>query len=284
MNSYGLDTAQAREVWQPFLDWIELEPDAYSIDGFVTIGSVPAQHWWDAQWWNAHWPEIGIPNPEGSRLVAALHYVLQLLPQPTFDVDERPGAGPNDAWWKGDAGQVAWFIHGYESLWLPASLLESNAQERLADALFGSSRHAGFGLHFNKGLAGAPADAVTAAADTATNPAVLTAFALVIGADAEGWDAPVHPSIPGHEPSVASGRQAAARVHRCMDELRALVPDPGAYVSESNFFEEGWQRAYWGSNYPRLSAIKQKYDPDGLFVVHNGVGSEQWSGDGFSKL
>jgi hypothetical protein len=39
-------------------------------------------------------------------------------------------------------------------------------------------------LHFNKGLAGAPVDAVAAAAHTATNPAVLTAFALAIIAGA----------------------------------------------------------------------------------------------------
>ena len=69
-----------------------------------------------------------------------------------------------------------------------------------------------------------------------------------------------------------------------MSQLRALVPDPGSYVSESNYFEKGWQRSYWGSNYSRLAEIKNKYDPDGLFFVHNGVGSEQWSADGFTKL
>jgi hypothetical protein len=55
-------------------------------------------------------------------------------------------------------------------------------------------------------------------------------------------------------------------------------------VSESNYFEKNWQQSYWGSNYPRLTAIKSKYDPDGLFVVHNGVGSEQWCRDGFTRL
>jgi FAD/FMN-containing dehydrogenase len=55
-------------------------------------------------------------------------------------------------------------------------------------------------------------------------------------------------------------------------------------VSESNYFQKDWQQAYWGGNYPRLAAIKKKYDPDGLFVVHNGVGSEEWSRDGFTRL
>ena len=65
--------------------------------------------------------------------------------------------------------------------------------------------------------------------------------------------------------------------------MRAIVPDDGAYVSESNFFQENWQQAYWGSNYARLASVKMKYDPTGLFFVHNGVGSEDWSEDGFMR-
>ena len=35
---------------------------------------------------------------------------------------------------------------------------------------------------------------------------------------------------------------------------------------------------------PRLAAVKQKYDPEGLFIVHHGVGSEQWLADGFTRV
>jgi hypothetical protein len=282
MVSQGLDSEQAKKTWQPFLDWAARSPHEYSLQGRVTIGSIPARHWWDVQWWKEHWPEIGFPNPNGNRLIALFDSVLaHLIPQPVFDFDNRPGAAPNNAWWKGDGAQVGWFIWGFESLWLPASLLECDAQQRLADALFASSRHSGVELHFNKGLAGAPPDAIARAKDTAANPAVLTAFALVIVADGQG---PAYPGIPGHEPSVTDGRKAAERIHLGMNQLRAVAGETGAYVSESNYFERGWQHSYWGSNYPRLAEIKRKYDPDGLFFVYNGVGSEQWSADGFTKL
>ncbi|MEQ1783688.1 MAG: BBE domain-containing protein, partial [Hyphomonadaceae bacterium] len=63
-----------------------------------------------------------------------------------------------------------------------------------------------------------------------------------------------------------------------------VAPDGGAYVSESDYFQPGWQNAFWGGHYPRLLAIKQRYDPDGLFFAHHGVGSERWSPDGFTPV
>jgi hypothetical protein len=80
------------------------------------------------------------------------------------------------------------------------------------------------------------------------------------------------------------GRPAADHVHRCMNELRAIASDGGAYVSESNYFESDFERSYWGANRTRLAEIKKKYDPEGLFFVRNGIGSKEWSSDGFTKL
>jgi hypothetical protein len=253
----GFDGAQAREIWKPFLDWLARSPHAYTLEGTPDIGSLSeTRHWWDVTWRKEHHQDV-------------------------FVADPRRGADSDNVWWTGDAGQVGWFIYGFESLWLPASLLESDSRERLANALFQSSRSAGVELHFNKGLAGAPADAIAEARNTAMNPAVLTAFALAISGDGQG---PAYTGIPTHEPDLAAGRKGANRIHRCMSELRAIVPTIGSYVSESDFFESGWQQSYWGSNYSRLAAIKERYDPSGLFFVHNGVGSEAWSADGFTRL
>lgn len=79
-------------------------------------------------------------------------------------------------------------------------------------------------------------------------------------------------------------RRVLLAIGKAGDELRRVVPHPGSYVSESNYFERDWQHAFWGSNYSRLLAIKKKYDPAGLFFVHHGVGTEEWSADGFTRL
>ena len=173
------------------------------------------------------------------------------------------------------------FLHGYESLWLPASLLTEAERPRLAEALFAASRFKKVGLHCNKGLAGAPEEAITAARDTATNPAATEAFALAIIA---GGEAPRYPGLPSPALDEAAARNDARAIDAAAAELRRIAPDAGSYVSESNYFNARWRTDYWGANYPRLRAIKAKYDPDGLFFVHHGVGSEDWSDDGFTRL
>ena len=115
---------------------------------------------------------------------------------------------------------------------MPALLLNEDAQARLVDALFAASRHRSVELHFNKGLAGAPAVAIAAARDTATNPAVLDAFALAIIASGQDHACP---GLPGHEPDLAAAHKKSDAVAKSMDELRKLAPEGGAYVSESNY-------------------------------------------------
>ncbi len=161
-----------------------------------------------------------------------------------------------------------------------ASLLKDDARTALVDALFAASRHWNVSLHVNKGLAGARAEVIAAARETAMNPAVLDAFALVICAA----NAPfAYPGFAGREPDAALARRQSQAIARAMAELRKLSPNSGSYVGESNFFEPDWQQSFWGANYRRLLAVKQRYDPDGLFFVHHGVGSEAWNADGFQR-
>jgi FAD/FMN-containing dehydrogenase len=250
----GLGRSAAQALWAPFFAWVGARKE-YTIKG-PTILSMPARHFWDADYLDKHAPGI-------------------------MTRDDRAGASTDHVVWVGDREQAGWTIHGYESAWLPARLLHEAEQARLADALVSASRQWDVELHFNKGLAGAPAEALAASRNTATNPGVLDAFALaIIGAAG----APAFPGMPGVQADAARARSRAAAVGRAMAQLLKVAPEAGAYVSESNYFQAEWQTAYWGTNHARLAAVKQRYDPQGLFIVHHGVGSERWSADGFTRI
>jgi FAD/FMN-containing dehydrogenase len=251
MVCQGLDTGQVKAVWQPFYDWVAASPNDFVVTDELGARATAAQHWWDIQ---------------GNH---------SMIPDP------RPGAPKYHGWWKGDQDQVGVFLHGYESLWLPAKLLEKGRQQQLVDALFASSRYKQVQLHINKGLAGAPVEAIAAAKDTATNPAVTEAFTLVIIADGER---PAYPGMPTAKIDNEASRKDAHMIDLATAELFKVAPNAGSYVSESNYFNPRWQDAYWGNNYAKLRAVKAKYDPDGLFFVHHGVGSEAWSADGFTRV
>jgi FAD/FMN-containing dehydrogenase len=251
----GLNQQQAEAIWRPFLDELAASPRDFSLVSPPQIVAAPARHFWDPAF-------------------------LKQIPGLVL-VDDRPGAPVGNVFWASNQGEAGQVLHGYESAWLPASLLEPKRRKDLADALFAASRHRSASLHVNKGLAGAPADVIDAARNTAMNPLVLDAFALLISG-AEG--PPSYPGISGREPDLPTARQQAAAVSKAMNEVRKLLPQAGAYVAESNFFDDAWRESYWGSNYARLLAVKDTYDPDGLYFVRHGVGSEYWSDDGFTRL
>jgi FAD/FMN-containing dehydrogenase len=251
MVCQGLDNQQCSEAWRPFFEWVKNSSDYTASD--LGSGSGPARAWWDVE----------ARKKRGSDAMIG---------------DRRPGAPASHAYWSGDKDQASAFLHGYESLWLPAALLQASQQAHLVDSLIAASRRWEVELHFNKGLAGAPAAAIAAARDTATNPAVLDSFALAIIANGGP------PPMPGKPFDAATAHADARAVDEATAELRKIVPAPASYVSESNYFNPAWEQAFWGSNFRKLRAVKAKYDPDGLFFVHHGVGSDAWSADGFTRL
>jgi FAD/FMN-containing dehydrogenase len=257
MSFQGLDQVQAEATWRPFFEWVlQGIPGDYSYPLSPMIGALPARHYWDPAFLKAYVPG------------ALLN-------------DDRSGAPADNVFWAGNLAEAGHYIFAYQSIWLPTPLLQRDQHSRLADALTEASRYAPVELHFNKGLAGGSLDAIAATRDTAMNPEVCDAFVLaIIG----GEQPPAFAGVPGHEPDVAAGHRDAAQVTRAMAELRRLAPDAGCYFAESDFFEPDWKRAYWGTNYPRLLEVKRKYDPEGLFVVHHGLGSEDWSDDGFERI
>jgi FAD/FMN-containing dehydrogenase len=254
LNFQGISSAQAAAIWNEFFTAVRLRAPRLSLSE-VTIRSVPGSKRWDPDY-------------------------LRSIPGAVL-TDNRPGSPSSNIYGAGDSEQAGQFIHGYASIWLPAELLNASSRRRLVEALARSADRWQVSLHLNKGLAGASKPMLEAARNTATNPAVLDAFALaIIGAEERA----AYPGVQGHEPQFAEARDAAAAVQAAAAPLRALVAAPASYVSESDFFERDWQRAFWGRNHSRLARIKHRYDPTGLFFAHHMVGSDRWSADGFLRV
>lgn len=244
MLFHGLSKGEAEAVWAPFLDAIRAAPGDYGWREEPVVIAAPGGRFWDPSF-------------------------LRSLPGVVLP-DSRPDAPDNNLFWATNKGEAAQVLHAYESAWLPQGLLAPDRRAALVGALMGASRDWSLSLHTNKGMAGGHPAAIARTRETAMNPAVCDAFALLIcAADAP----PAYPGIPGHEPDVAQSRKEKALVKAAMAPIRRLVPDAGAYVSEADYFQRDWQRAFWGENYGRLLAAKRRYDPAGVFTGHQTVGS-----------
>jgi FAD/FMN-containing dehydrogenase len=244
MTFQGLTRAQAERTWAPLFAWVRARPADYTLPEPMVL-ALPARDFWNAD-------------------------VLEQVPDLIIR-DDRPGAPEGNFYYRVDAGQVGQVLHAYESTWLSQRLLEPDRRPALVQALIRASQIKSVALHCNKGLAGAPAKVLGWTRDTSMNPAVLDAFALAI---ASANEPPAYPGIAGHEPDVAQGRRDARVVAAAMAPLKALVERPASYLSETDYFQEDWQASFWGDHYARLTRVKDRYDPGGLFSVHHGVGTE----------
>jgi len=86
-----------------------------------------------------------------------------------------------------------------------------------------------------------------------------------------------------------------------MKIIEAIAPESGAYLNEvreshashphshqphfffffpqASRYESDWKKSFFGTHYDKLRAIKQKYDPKSLFLIYEGVGSDEWDAD-----
>jgi FAD/FMN-containing dehydrogenase len=242
MMFHGLDEAQARSIWQPFLAWMATRPSDIELKGRPRFIAVPGNRFWDPSF-------------------------LRDVPGAVI-ADDRPGAPASNVFWAANLGEAGQVLNGYQSAWLPQSLLSAERRAALVEALVAGSSQWPVALHVNKGMAGGTLAALSLTEATSTNPAVLDAFALLIcAADA----APAWPGISGFEPDVATGRNEAAAVRRAMAPFMALVPEAGAYMSEGDYFDDKWRSRYWGAHYLQLQTTKRKYDPASVFHGHQTV-------------
>ena len=81
----------------------------------------------------------------------------------------------------------------------------------------------------------------------------------------------------GTEPWAYKKEREAFNTNVVGKALREAGPDGASYVNEGDLYEPDWQEAYWGSNYPRLLEVRQKWDPKGVFYTQTTPGTEKWS-------
>jgi hypothetical protein len=240
---YCLDVTERelRWTWLLFSDLIRNCDQDYTVVEEIRAGCRSARSWWD---FAAH-------RESGVQGVA---------------VDDRPGARGTDGWWEADREQVGAFVIGCDSVWLSEHLLTDKIL--LAEKLVASAAIFRVDLHFGMGLGGGSCAARTGSRNTATNPAMLNAFALaVVGKSGK----PRYPGFDQRPGWSAEGVEDAQRIREAMDVLRQIAPNGGSYISLSDYYNDDWVLKYWGSNAGRLSQIKAMYDPDDLFSVHHGI-------------
>ena len=242
MAFQGLSETEAAAVWQPLRAWVASQP-GFKIE--LAAHALPAKQMWSYDFFHHYVPDAIRP-------------------------DDRPDAQKGQFWWSGDAEQVHTYWYAYESRWLPLDLFQPANADKLADALFAASRKSWSTIHFNKGLAGASADALARTRDTSMNPAVLNSAALFL----TGAIGDAMPGVAGHDVDRAKANERKALATAAIQAIRDVTPGAGSYVNETSYFEPDWQHAFWGDNYDKLLAIKRKYDPRGLFMCHHCVGSE----------
>jgi FAD/FMN-containing dehydrogenase len=237
----GLSAPEAEALWKPFRQWIEARPQSLTLKArFIEM---PADQAWDYSHYQEIAPQAVATNPSAKPLW----------------------------WWKSNEEELAAYWVAYQSRWIPADRFAAAEAPRFARVLFEASRNWDVGLHFNKGQAGASPEALARDRETSMNPAVYKAAALAIIATV----ASAYPGVRGHELNVASAEAQRARIAAAMKIIREATLGAGAYVNETDYFEKDWKQEFWGANYPRLLEIKHKYDPDGLFLCHHCVGSDE---------
>ncbi len=241
----GLSQEEASNVWEPFKKWIDQHDNLFKEDFAITVA--PGRDFWSYKFLNTYASTAIIPYQEGKEGIF---------------------------YWSGDQISVMSYWFTSQSRWLPIRLFQPNYCKQLANTIFQASREWEFAIHIGKGLAGSSPEATQRSKDSSINPVCLDSAALAV------FGAVKHPFYPWQQLSDSDreqGLQQVQKVNAAMKILTDATPDSGAYSNEADYFQENWQKAFWGDNYPRLLEIKKKYDPDHFFQTHHSIGSNMRS-------
>jgi hypothetical protein len=253
MISQGLSKPEAEGLWWPFLDWIAASPADFSIAEPPNIFATPARQFW---------------NPA----------FLKKLPGVVL-TDDRPDAPDSNIFWASNRSEAGQVLHGYQSAWLPARLLQDDKRGDLVEALFAASRHWGISLHIIRGL---PARPKPRWLRRATLQRIRRFWAPSLCSSAAPRSSRPIPPFPATS-RMRRRREAMRRRSRRLWPRSATGLAPEAPISRKAITSRMNGRTPSGARTTAVCAVKAKYDPDGLFIVHHGVGSEGWSADGFTR-
>lgn len=67
-------------------------------------------------------------------------------------------------------------------------------------------------------------------------------------------------------------------------QIKMVTPGSATYMNEADFKEPDWKNEFFKRTYVKLLAIKKKWDPENLFYVLKGVGSDAWEVDNDGRM
>ncbi|KAH9859681.1 hypothetical protein IAQ61_011462 [Plenodomus lingam] len=106
--------------------------------------------------------------------------------------------------------------------------------------------------------------------DNAVNPAWRTTQSFLITAN----------TVPDNATPAQLKNASDTLTHTIMEPWRQIAPSSaggGVYLNEADIQEPNWQTEFYGAaQYPRLLALKRKWDPSDVFYATTAVGSERW--------
>lgn len=158
-------------------------------------------------------------------------------------------------------GHLAVESYQFGSRLIPRSLLEDNndefatvVQNLTANGLILAGSAASY----------ANVHQVSNAAHPAWRPAIMQMQIISLwNSSADAWD-----------DNIAAQAQMTDEF---VPQINALTPDSGTYLNEADFNQPNWKEDFFGDNYDELLSIKNKWDPNGVFYILKGVGSDAWT-------
>ncbi|KAH0441270.1 FAD binding domain-containing protein [Colletotrichum camelliae] len=178
------------------------------------------------------------------------------------------------------------FYSAYQATWganqfpvgvdtsLPANRLvpRQNFIEKYEETYALIKSHVSSGKHF-LGYHNAPSNAGPSVGNqnNAVNPAFRAMVFFLVTSSNRTAD---------HSTPAALASQNKYLQEQVLQPWRDIAPvseGGGTYLNEASVEESDWQESFYGGNYPRLSQIKRKWDPNDVFYAVTAVGSERWT-------